>query len=48
MFSATTVATSFADLIISALTASLTLILEPSSKYNLLGDLDAATLDTLN
>ena len=45
--SATTVATSFADLIIRAFTASLTIINEPSSKYNLLRGRDAASFDTL-
>ena len=38
----------FADLIIKAIIASSTFILDPSSKYNLLGDREAAILDTFN
>ena len=48
IFSATTVATSLADLIIRAIMASSTFIVDPSSKYNLLGDREAAILETFN
>ena len=48
IFSATTVATSLADLIISAIIASSTFIVDPSSRYNLLGEREAAILETFN
>ncbi len=46
MCSATTAATSFADLMISARTAFSTVMYDPSSKYNLLGERDDAIFDT--
>ena len=47
-FSATTVATSFADLVIKAKIAFLTVILEPAARFNLEGGCLVARLEILN
>ena len=48
MFSATTVYTSLADLVIKAKIAFLTVILEPAERFNLDGGCLAARLEILN
>ena len=47
-FSATTVATSFADFVIKANIACLTKIVDPAERFNLEGGCLVAFLDTLN